>query len=188
MYFSATDAYRCLCPTAVFTPAPYLLVHAEAAVNTIFALAPLSLVLAETATDTVFAIAPLSLVLAGAVATTVFAPAPQLLVFAQDGALLGVLAAKGCGIGAVASPMHWLGSRHALRVCCACLVALWDAPPAFSSCPQQQPPGHPCDLTSYSALYLPCGGFLCSWYGASTVVWCPCPWWSFSLDLNVTLL
>jgi len=120
MYFSATDAYRCLCPTAVFTPAPYLLVHAEAAVNTIFALAPLSLVLAETATDTVFAIAPLSLVLAGAVATTVFAPAPQLLVFAQDGALLGVLAAKGCGIGAVARP-------HALAwftPCSSCLLRL----------------------------------------------------------------
>ena len=41
----------------------------------------------------------------------------------------------------------------ALRVC---------FPPAFSSCPLQQPPGHPCDLTSYR-----CG--VCSMWRLSVV-------------------
>jgi len=70
--------------------------------------------------------------------------------------------------------MNWLGSHHALRACCAFLVALqmMCAPLAFSSCPPQQAPGHPCDPTHYSAAYPPCGGFLCTWCDASTPAWC----------------
>jgi len=53
-------------------------------------------------------------------------------------------------------PMHWLGSHHALRAGRAFLVApQMCAPPASFSCRPQQPPGHPCDPTSYSAAYPP---------------------------------
>ena len=65
--------------------------------------------------------------------------------------------------------MHWLVSHHALRAGRAFLVPPeMCAPPASFSCWPQQPPGHPCDLTSYSAAYLPPrGGFLCCCCGLS---------------------
>jgi len=71
--------------------------------------------------------------------------------------------------------MHCKGSHHAHRACGAFLVALClRAPPAFSSYPMRQPPGHECDPTSYFAAYPPCGVCLCSRCGASTLAWCPC--------------
>ena len=71
--------------------------------------------------------------------------------------------------------IHCLGLQHALRAGGALRVALLRAPPAFSSCPPQQPPGHPCGPTSYFAAYSPRGGFLCSQCGPSTPAWCSCP-------------
>jgi len=44
--------------------------------------------------------------------------------------------------------MHCLHLHHALRACGAFLVAPLRAPPAFSSCPPQQPPDHPCNPTT----------------------------------------
>ena len=77
--------------------------------------------------------------------------------------------------------LHWLGSHCALRACGVFLVApLVHAPPALS-CPPHQPPGHPCNPTSYSLAYPPCGVFLRCRCVASTPAWCPC---QCSLVLN----
>jgi len=106
----------------------------------------------------------------------------------RAGVLRGFLVAEGSSTRAVARLDASLGSHRALQACGVFLVAFRvRGPLVFSSCLPQQPPGHPCDPTSYSASIPPRGGFPCSWRDVSTPARCPslC---SASLDPTVYAL
>eukprot|EP00277_Geminigera_cryophila_P017850 CAMPEP_0179442236 /NCGR_PEP_ID=MMETSP0799-20121207/25738_1 /TAXON_ID=46947 /ORGANISM="Geminigera cryophila, Strain CCMP2564" /LENGTH=113 /DNA_ID=CAMNT_0021227189 /DNA_START=213 /DNA_END=554 /DNA_ORIENTATION=- len=97
---------------------------------------------AEAAAATAFPRAPQLLVLTEAAAAAVFAPAPLPLAH-RAGALQGSLAAEGCGAGAAALPDALAGFTTIFVLAALSLLTPGCMPPAFSSCPPRQPPGHP---------------------------------------------